>query len=1745
MDKKIKAVQLKKRIALENIKSLERFQAKYSSDDAKQIPEVLEDLAKHKEEFFTAVSNLEELEDKDEAVEASIMERINIEERCRKLKSFLRERQPKEEGSLNDTTGLASSTLAFGRPHAPNLRLPKIELPTFDGDHTKWLSFRDRFIAMIDASAELPSIAKLQYLLSSLKGDAAVPFEHTPLTADNYSVTWAALLKRYDNSRLLIREYYRKLHYLPGVQLLCVDKLTHLVDEFTRFVNGLKKLNEPVDSWDTPLSNMLLMKLDRETLLAWEKHSVHFTTDKYKDVIDFVQDRIQILKSTNNFVKDQAASGIKVAGLIRQPGQRRFIANAATSRSAAAASTAHTQQPKCPLECSEDHTLRNCPVFIAKEVQQRRDVVASKRLCWNCLSSNHQVRACKSDYSCRTCRERHHTLLHHSPPYAPPATVTLSAQSNEDNVFLATANIQIKDDYGNTHEARALLDSGSMSNFIAEEFARKLLTSRKRVNVAVSGIGNAVQQIMGSIVATVQSKTQPFATEMTFLVLDTPSANIPTSPTDVSSWKMPDVALADSTFNSPGQIDIVIGGDTFWELHTGRKCSIGRGKPWLVETHFGWVVTGNTHHSSVGPRLCHLSAYDTPLEETMQQFWESETIAEDPVLSVEENACEKHFAATTVRNSSGRYVVSLPFNSNPNIVLGESKEIADRRLRCIERRLNTNAKMKEEYVKFMKEYEHLGHMKRLTSPANDSVEHYYLPHHAVIKESSTTTKVRVVFDASCKTSSGYSLNDKLFVGSVVQEDLLSIILRFRSRAIALTADVEKMYRQILHSPHDRNYLRIRYREHPADPISTFELQTVTYGTASAPFLATRTLKQIALDHKEEYPLAMNAVMNDFYVDDLLTGTDDLSEAIVIQRQISDMLNSAGFTLKKWASNRSEALKNVPSEDVAVQLSHEWKSSKQVSTLGIVWEPATDTLRFRIEIPPTTPSMTKRLILSYIAKIFDPLGLLGPTIIIAKMFMQQLWALKIHGKAYDWDSELPSHLQHEWSKFHSTLSSLRNLTVPRYISQCTATSLQIHIFADASQLAYGACCYIRAESMEGVTVQLLTAKSKVVALSNSHSIARLELCAARLATLLYEKVQQSLKISATTICWTDSMTVLHWLNSAPNRWKPFVANRVAKIQHTAGIQCWKHVPGSDNPADDISRGLTPEKLLVCERWWHGPHWLARNSEEWPQNTPSPSEDESAEEEKLSSRVASTALICEFRNSLFSRFSIYHKLQRVVAHCLRFIQNAKRRVGNKVHAKDIPPLTVDELKAAELKLCYLSQQDTFSEEIQHLQKGKEIPKNSKLKWISPFIDTQGILRIGGRLSKAHLSESEKHPVILSSKHPLSALLAVSIHLSKLHAAPQLLLTTLRQSFWIIGGRNLCKSVYHSCHACFKAKPTLIKQSIADLPTSRVTPTRPFSVCGVDYCGPIYIKQTIRNRSPIKAYIAIFVCFSTRAVHIELVGDLTSTAFINALRRLIARRGQIGELHSDNATTFKGAAHELNRVYKMLKSDEHDRAAIFDWCAMNHMKWKFIPPRAPHFGGLWEAAVKAAKSHIVRTIGTTSITQESMLTLLAQVEQCLNSRPITPLSDEPSDLEPLTPGHYLVGGNLQAVPIIDYTETPSNYLREYQLVQKHLQTIWARWYPEYLQQLQARAKYCNGKSAVLKENTLVIIKEDNVHPTSWPMGRIVAVHPGKDDVVRVVTLRTASGKQIVRAANRLAVLPNPDVISNLEQKETTGTE
>ncbi|XP_035890588.1 uncharacterized protein LOC118502464 [Anopheles stephensi] len=698
---------------------------------------------------------------------------------------------------------------------------------------------------MIDSSADIPSILKLQYLLSSLKSEAALLFEHTTLTADNYATTWAALLKRYDNPRMLVRDYYRTLHHLPAMHEGSVDELAQLVDEFTRHVNGLRKLKEPVDNWDTPLTTLLFFKLDSSTILAWEKHSSASSKDKYSDLIDFLQDRIRILRSSQTLAK-----------------------------------------------ISES---KQTPV----------------------------VRSCNSVFRCNKCNARHHSMLHDdSPPQ-----VTMNVGSSNEIVVLETVVLWLVDDHGIRHEARALLDSGSMCNIVSESLARKLLTRRTKINVALTGIGEGVQQAKGSIIATVQSKSAPFSSPLEFLIVNSPCAEIPTAPIDVAGWKFPDVPLADPAFNLPSRVDVIIGSDAYWDWHTGKKQLLVKGGPWRHES----------------------------LDTLLQRFWENETNLEGPALSLEEDACEKHYAATTTRDHHGRYIVCLPRNPRADIVLGSSKEIADRRLMAVERRLKINPEMEMEYKRFMQEYEELGHMRKLTEPVDDSVPHCYIPHHAVVKESSTSTKVRVVFDASCKTSSGYSLNDTLLVGPIVQEDLLTIILRFRSYAIALVADVEKMYRQILHNIIDRNLLRIRYRKSPLDPISTYELNTVTYGTASAPFLATRTLQQVAHDHKDQFPKAVDPVLRDFYVDDLLTGATDLNEAVEVRKQITAMLDSAGFALKKWASNVPESLLDVPREDLAIHSMHEWKDGQAVSTLGLVWEPANDSFSFKVGIVRRTIS----------------------------------------------------------------------------------------------------------------------------------------------------------------------------------------------------------------------------------------------------------------------------------------------------------------------------------------------------------------------------------------------------------------------------------------------------------------------------------------------------------------------------------------------------------------------------------------------------------------------------------------------------------------------------------------------------------------------------------------------------------------------------------------------------------------------
>nr|CAH7740565.1 unnamed protein product [Callosobruchus chinensis] len=703
-------------------------------------------------------------------------------------------------------------------------------------------------------------------------------------------------------------------------------------------------------------------------------------------------------------------------------------------------------------------------------------------------------------------------------------------------------------------------------------------------------------------------------------------------------------------------------------------------------------------------------------------------------------------------------------------------------------------------------------------------------------------------------------------------------------------------------------------------------------------------------------------------------------------------------------------------------------------------------------------------------------------------------------------------------FTENLTTLCEIKLPRH----NASRIKLHGFCDASQRAYGACVYVKSITNDTSSTQLLCSKSRVAPLKTV-SLPRLELCGALLLTRLMSKVLESIKISVDSVSyWTDSSIVLCWISAPPNTWKLFVPNRISKIQGSTDVSQWKHVASADNPADLVSRGISASQLPSCKIWWHGPVWLNKSEKEWPE--PLYQARNKIEIEHVpEKRHLQVSLIAKHDFSILDRYSSLYCLQKIVAFCFRFTYNASNSFGERKSGA----ITVDEMNHALLALVKLAQHQDFSQEINCLFEKKPLPKGSRLLNLDPFLDTNGYLRVGGRLSKSNLPFDTKHPLILGAKNKLTSLITKNEHHRQLHAGCQSILSTLRQRFWPLGGRQTVRRAINKCLTCFRIKPNLLIRKMADLPAERVTQNRPFVVVGMDFAGPFSIKDgRLRNRAIIKAYLCIFICFSTKAVHLEAVTDLSTDSFLNALNRFVARRGLPNVLYSDNATNFVGAHRKLSKVYDFLAKTSKD-PAVSEFLLSNSMQWKFIPPRSPHHGGLWEAAVKRAKFHLDRILNNNCLTFEQLATVFAQIEAIMNSRPLTPLSSDPSDLSVLTPGHFLIHYPLLSVPQVDLTSVPSNRLTQYEGLQGLMQTFWRRWKKDYLQQLQTRTKWLESNGTPIREGTLVFLADENTPPLHWKRGRVTKLHPGSDGIVRSVTLRTATG-DTTRAVQKLAVLP-----------------
>ncbi|XP_046599134.1 uncharacterized protein LOC124295050 [Neodiprion lecontei] len=765
-----------------------------------------------------------------------------------------------------------------------------------------------------------------------------------------------------------------------------------------------------------------------------------------------------------------------------------------------------------------------------------------------------------------------------------------------------------------THPVRLLIDPGPELTLISHQLTRTLNLHANNVHVPIIGVGSVPSgHTRGAVNFTLRSIHSNEAAELQAHVL--PKLTI----------------------------DILIGADSYGSILKPGVRSGTAEQPIAIHTIFGWAILGpiNDPSHATHAHQGHLITNEH-LHNLIFRFWELEQAppSQAETLTSDEVTCEAHFLSTNSRDSQGRYSVRLPFKVDPT-TLGNSKGIAQKSLERLLKRLANQPELCKLYKDFLAEYEGMGHMIEVEDH-DPSPQGYYLPHHGVLRNG----KIRVVFNGSCKTTSGHSLNDILHTGAKTQNDIFDVLLYVRKYRLLFITDIVKMFRQIRVHPEDRKFQRILWVE-ADDQLKTYELATVTYGETPALFLSGRAVQQLVFDEGERFPLTIEPLREGSYVDDISGGADDLHTLNAIATQVEGLCLKGCFPLSKWKSNHPDFIK-TKSESPSSTESHEFHEST-TKILGLAWQCAPDVLRFTGHTQPGA-AITKRTILSETAQLFDPLGLICPVIVRAKILMQDLWSLKV-----GWDDKLMPQMIHRWTTFRAELSELSSLAIPRWLHTTSDTTMtELHGFSDASQSAMAAVVYIKVKHPhQAAEVTLVCSKTRVAPLQRL-TMPRLELSAALLIVKLVTRVQEVLKLSeAPVTLWTDSAVSLAWINSDPVRWKEFVRNRVQEMHRTAPNATWKFIPGKQNPADCALRGVTPPQLITHKLWWSGPDWLARSPRQWPSFA---STDANAATSELSPSAVHTASTTP--NLPFARLLRYSSLTKVLRRTATVFQAVAR-------------------------------------------------------------------------------------------------------------------------------------------------------------------------------------------------------------------------------------------------------------------------------------------------------------------------------------------------------------------------------------------------------------------------------------------------------------------------------------------------------
>ena len=1373
--------------------------------------------------------------------------------------------------------------------------------------------------------------------------------------------------------------------------------------------------------------------------------------------------------------------------------------------------------------------------------------------CFVCLGGGHLARNCKSKQKCEHCQRRHHKLLcveveDQTTALAveqPQATARVGETGIRSEVtgqllvdgqtssLLMTAKVNVANviEPDKIMTARIVIDGGSHKSHVTTRVQKQL--GLKNVGSKFLNVGTFGEK-KGKIrrTETVQLKLSNFAnneeiviTACTTPVICPPMHNKKVAVALQNFHHLRGLELADGGEHDENEtIDILIGQDYYWIV---MRDPIIRGEahePVAQFSIFGWVLSGPINENAGTFAEQHLlirAEERDELRDQLEVFWRVENFG----ISENEDDEVNSMFLETLKHNGERYEVSLPWRKNAGIV-GDNFLQAKSRLASLIRKLKDNTQLKDEYVKNFEAQIKAGIIERVVEEKSPPFgECYYMPHHPVVKLDRDTSKVRIVYDASSKTR-GLSLNQALHQGPSLLTEIFKVLIRFRWHKVALIADIEKAFLNISVSEKDRNFLRLLWFKEPENIDSEFEIYRFTrvvFGVTSSPYHLNATLRCHLMKYVEEHPQIVEEVLNSLYVDDFTGGAENVRMGAELRRVLSEMMTSAGFNMRKWATNSNELRKIFADNLEHDSVSDECETYAQCTianpelcdealmkkVLGVMWNTDTDEITYTFaSLAESLRSLprTKRGLLGVIARIYDPLGLVSPITIKLKASFQVLCMDQM-----GWDDPLNDELGKVWDSFLSGVLSSKPVNIPRCylkLSGGDVTSVQLHTFVDASDMAYAAVSYLRIEQGGVVHTSPVSAKARVapVKMISSHrpqlTTPRLELLAAVVGSKLSETVHDvlcSLVQIQSVRFWSDSMTVLYWIRGREREYKQFVENRLEKIRSRSRITDWKHVPGEENPADIGSRGASVEELAASTLWLEGPAWLKLDEEEWPSspkldNTTSEVMQEmkadtlrNAEMEQTQVLLTCEVVECKNHSSLL-------KLLRITAFVMRFVTNIKKGLNG--DSKTSGLLNVAEMQEAETYWIRTAQQVLVSE---------ADFKRKKIQF-GMFSDSEGVIRCRSRMNHASMSEASKTPIALPHNHWFSTLIIRDCHERVFHNGVSETVSLVKTKYFIPRCRQIAKRLIRSCFVCrcIDAKPYNWRPD-PPLPDIRVSVTNPFMAVGVDLAGPMYVKvRDVDGKENSKAYIVLFTCAGTRAVHLEMVDDCSSTRYIRALRRFVARRGKPRIMLSDNATNFSSKETQSFLV--------------------NHnIIWQPTISNAPWYGGMYERLIKVVKRCLKKVLKGAKLSLDELNTIVIEVEGIVNNRPLTYIDNEDFN-EPITPNHLIIGQRLSTLDdqqfLADEDITIPNPKRVHQRLkhkQKVLEDFRKRWKKEYLLELRDFRSNKKGENKQQISVDDVVIIEDDGPRLLWRLGRITKLIESKDGEYRAAKVLVTGSKKL----------------------------